>query len=94
MKRASYRHAVRWIASNDSSGDEDALEVGEVSFLTSVVLIAEIFDTDSEKVARDVVRARKRELKACRARKRELKADSKHLPWVGGRRRYPDYFQD
>jgi hypothetical protein len=63
VKRASYRHAVRWIASNDSSGDEDALEVDEVSSLISVALIAEIFDTDSEKVARDVVRARKRELK-------------------------------
>ena len=61
MKRASYRHAVWWIAMNDDydlTGDEE-----EVFGIVSVALVADVFEVDQRKVARDVVRARQKEEK-------------------------------
>lgn len=55
MKRASYREAVAWIANNDGNGDDARLSVDEVKGLVSLLLIADIFDVPSVKVAMDVV---------------------------------------
>lgn len=60
MKRASYRDAVDFVALNDEPSELDE-EV--VSGLASVVLVASIFDVETERVARDVVRLRKRIVK-------------------------------
>lgn len=57
MKRASYRDAIDFIAQNDEPLE---LDEGAMSGYASVVLIASIFDVESERVARDVVRLRKR----------------------------------
>ena len=58
MKRASYRDAIDFIAWND-----EALELDEeiVSGLATVLLVASIFGVDTTRVARDVVRLRKRD---------------------------------
>lgn len=58
MKRASYRHAVDWVAHMDSAGDDDANDPEVVKLLVSAVLVAEIFDVPNEQVGRDVVRRR------------------------------------
>ena len=63
MKRASYREAVEWIAQNGGAGDNERLEVDEVSFLVSSVLVADIFDVEPQRVGRDVVRKRKQLIK-------------------------------
>jgi hypothetical protein len=57
VKRASYRDAVDFIAQNDEPYE---LDEDVVSGLASVVLVASIFGVESERVARDVVRLRKR----------------------------------
>jgi hypothetical protein len=59
MKRASYREAVEWIALNDSAGDDDPPEI--LSGLVTVCLIADLFGESTERVARDVIRVRRRE---------------------------------
>lgn len=58
MKRASYRHAIEWIAENDSAADDGANDPQTVSELVSSVLVADIFDVEPLKVGVDVVRAR------------------------------------
>lgn len=58
MRRASYRHAIDWIAQNDSAGDSDAMDPAAVGYLVSSVLVADIFDVECERVGRDVVRRR------------------------------------
>ena len=58
MKRASCREAVAWIARNDDEGSPDALEVDTVRGMLTVVLTADLFGVDAERVARDVVRYR------------------------------------
>lgn len=63
MKRASYRHAIDWIAHNDSAGDPDALDEHAAGSLTTSVLVADLFDVDSDRVGRDVVRVRRRILR-------------------------------
>ncbi len=55
-KRASYRDAVDFIAQND---DAEELDPESVTGSLTVVLVASIFGTDAEHVARDVVRLRK-----------------------------------
>jgi len=55
MKRASYRFAVQWIADTDESAETD-LEA--IKSLPSVLLIADLFGIDNERVARDVLRKR------------------------------------
>ena len=57
MKRASYRHGIAWIAENDEPEDFDECVVARQ---ISVVLVADLFDVDPDRVARDVVRFRKR----------------------------------
>jgi hypothetical protein len=60
VKRASYRHAIAWIAENDSAADDGAFDPRHASELVSSVLIADIFGVDPDRVGRDVVRYRKR----------------------------------
>jgi hypothetical protein len=62
MKRASYREAIEWIAFNDSAADDDAFDESVAGSLVSAVLVADIFDVPSEKVGRDIVRVRRKEL--------------------------------
>lgn len=57
MIRASYRAGVRWIAVNDEPAEYDA-EV--VAALISVLLLADLFGVEPERVARDVLRERQR----------------------------------
>lgn len=58
MIRASYRHAVDWIAVNDSAGDDDALDEGAVQYYVTALLVADIFGVEESKVGRDIVKAR------------------------------------
>jgi hypothetical protein len=55
MKRASYREAVRWIAFNDEPSETDA---ESIEGYISTLLIADIFDVDPSKVAKDVLKER------------------------------------
>jgi hypothetical protein len=57
MKRASYRAAIRFIAMNDSAGDD--LTVEDCGSLVTAVLVAEIFDVDSDTVGKDIDRKRR-----------------------------------
>lgn len=57
MKRPGYREAVRWIAAND---DTDDLMNGHDAHPVTVVLVADLFDQESTKVAADVIREVKR----------------------------------
>lgn len=59
MKRASYRDAIDFIALNDEAAERDPELVA--GFVT-VVLVASIFGVEPERVAKDVVRYREREL--------------------------------
>lgn len=60
MKRASYREACDWIAQFDEAGNgASSFDEEEVAGLVTVVLLADIFDVESAKVAKDVVRRRK-----------------------------------
>lgn len=60
MKRASYRDACEWIAQFDEAGNgAPSYDEEEVAGLVTVVLLADIFDVESARVARDVVRRRK-----------------------------------
>lgn len=58
MKRASYKHAVRWIAANDDIGSPDCTNADIVSGYISTLLVADIFGKDADKVAQDVVNQR------------------------------------
>jgi hypothetical protein len=57
MKRASYRHAIAWVADNDDPTERDP---GEVAYQISSLLVADIFGVEPERVGRDVVRFRHR----------------------------------
>lgn len=60
--RASYRHAVEWIAANDGAGDTVGLgyeaALNDVRFLVTTALVADLFGKADEDVARDVLRRR------------------------------------
>lgn len=56
MRRASYKRAIAWIAANDSAGDDLTQE--DASALVTAALVAEMFEVDSDKVGRDIIRAR------------------------------------
>jgi hypothetical protein len=60
MKRASYREAIAWVAENDSAGESTALELDEVGALVSAGLVADIFRVSTDKVAKDIVRYRRK----------------------------------
>jgi hypothetical protein len=59
-RKASYEDAVMWIAHNDDPGDREALNEDSVSDLTTVRLVADIFQRDSLQVGRDVVKERQK----------------------------------
>lgn len=59
MKRASYRHAIEWIAQMDSAADDTAHDPQVVSELVTSLLVADIFDVEPLKVGADVVRERR-----------------------------------
>ena len=61
MKRASYRHAVEWIAYNDDLGSPDSLDLERVSGYISVCIVADLFGVEAEKVVRDVIRKREKD---------------------------------
>jgi hypothetical protein len=63
MRRASYKHAVQWIADNDSAGDDDALNPDAVAYLVTTLLVSDIFGVDEIKVGYDIVQQRKRNIK-------------------------------
>jgi hypothetical protein len=63
VRRASYRFAVQWIADTDESAEAD-LEA--IKSLPSVLLIADLFGTDNERVARDVLRRRTKAAQAAK----------------------------
>lgn len=58
MKRASYREGVKWIAENDEPLDRDP---ESIAGLISVLLLADLFGVEPERVAKDVLRARGKE---------------------------------
>ena len=59
MKRASYRHAIAWVAENDSGAEDTALDPSVVSELITAVLVADLFDVEPARVGRDIVKYRK-----------------------------------
>lgn len=60
MTRPSYKTAVAWIAFNDNDGDgPDAWLIRQ--YITTA-LVADLFDVDIERVARDVARRRLEEM--------------------------------
>lgn len=65
MKRASYRNAVDFIAMND---EVDCLEVEQVQGFISTQLVADLFGVPTERVARDIVRLREKEMDAAKAK--------------------------
>lgn len=60
MKKASYRQAIAWIATEDDPGSDDALDPEQVSFMLTSCLVADIFETPREQVGNDVVEYRKK----------------------------------
>lgn len=61
MKRPSYKRAVLWIALNDDAGANAALDLSEVRVYITTLFVADLFGVDSEQVARDVIKVRRRE---------------------------------
>lgn len=57
MKRASYRHGVEIIALNDEPEETDP---EAIAAQVSVCLLADLFGTTTDRVARDVLRFRER----------------------------------
>lgn len=81
MKRASYRDGVDFIAMNDEPTD---LDPEDVELYTTVQMLAQLFAVPTERVAADVVRLRKRVLRAeRRARRAEACATVAHPGNVG-----------
>lgn len=64
MRRLGYRFAVEWIALNDESGGPEALDVEFVQSYITTGLVADLFGVTQERVAKDVVRYRKKHAKA------------------------------
>jgi hypothetical protein len=59
MITASYRKGVEWIALNDDAGSDSATSVIAVRSYISVMLLADLFGVEVDKVARAVVRYRR-----------------------------------
>lgn len=72
MKRASYRHAVDFIALNDNPAD--GADVNEIDGYATTMLVSDIFDVPVERVAKDVARVRIAE-DAAEERRNRLSAD-------------------
>jgi hypothetical protein len=60
-KRPSYLQAVRWIALNDNSGNDDSVEV--IQGYVSTLLVAALFGADPRRVATDIDHCRSSENK-------------------------------
>lgn len=60
--RASYKTAVQWIADNDNGGNGDTED--EVRCYVTTALVADVFGKCDEQVARDVMRARRKQEQA------------------------------
>lgn len=52
MNRPSYWAAVRWITDNDSPGDNDSIEW--IAKYVTVLLVADLFGIEADKVATDI----------------------------------------
>lgn len=59
MKRASYKEAIAWVAMNDETAD---MNPESVKFFITSLLIADIFDVEEDKVGKDIVRFRKKNM--------------------------------
>jgi len=57
MKRASYREGVAWIAENDEPAESDPETIGS---LVSVLLLADLFAVEPERVVADIIKFRKK----------------------------------
>lgn len=57
-RRPTYRAAVEWIAHEDNAGSGDTLE--DVAGYISTGLVADLFGAESEDVAADVIRERRK----------------------------------
>jgi hypothetical protein len=57
VRRASYRAGVAWIAVNDEPTDRDA---ESIAGYVSTLLLADLFAIEPDRVAADVLRARRR----------------------------------
>ncbi len=55
MKRASYRHAIDWVAWND---DPETLEAEDIRGYISTLLVADLFGVEPERVALDIAEKR------------------------------------
>jgi hypothetical protein len=53
----TYRAAVKWVAEND---EPHQMDVEEISSSISVLMISDLFKVDSEKVAKAIVRIRRK----------------------------------
>lgn len=60
-KKPSWLKMARWVADNDSAGDDDALDVEAVSQLVTVALIADTTGVSPLTVAEKIVQLRKKE---------------------------------
>lgn len=58
MKRRGYRYGVAWISLNDDPLETDP---EAISGLISVLLLADLFSVEPERVAQDVIRFRRKE---------------------------------
>lgn len=55
MRHASYKYGVQWIALNDEPSD---YSVDSISTYISVLLLADLFQVEPQKVARDILKLR------------------------------------
>ena len=54
--RPGYKRAVQWVADNDDFGSEDPAVLG---YLTSALLVADMWGKDPVDVGRDILRRRR-----------------------------------
>lgn len=57
MSKKGYRFGVAWIAENDNPGDNEGVD--QVAGYVSVLLLADLFGKEPERVAQDIVRYRR-----------------------------------
>ncbi len=58
MQRASYRDGIAWIALNDDPEDRNP---DQIALMISVLLLADLFGIEPEKVAADVIAFRNKQ---------------------------------
>lgn len=62
MRETKYTRACEWIALNDESGDDLALDESRVEEYVTVGLVADIFGRATSEVAKKVVKIRRKEV--------------------------------